>query len=84
MIRLDHIAHFQKVGHVHAEFGELLFRLDFRFGKMATFGFGQTLCLGIARPELNGRVAILLGIARRHDLTAVKLQNRNGHMLTVL
>jgi hypothetical protein len=84
VVRLKHIAHIEQVRCIDAEFHELLLRLDFRFREIAAIGFGQTLRFRKARAELNGGVAIGFFRAASDDLTAIQLQDRDGHMPAIL
>src|SRR5947199_276169 len=58
---------------VDAEFRQLLAGFDFRLGEAAAIGLAGVLCLGKARAQLDGGVAVLLLGPRGHDGAAVEL-----------
>ncbi len=60
-----------------AEFGQLCLRLDLGLGEMAALRLGHVLDLGIADPELQGGIAVLVLGALCHDLAIVDAQH--GH-----
>src|SRR6185312_9103557 len=84
VVGLQHVTHIEQVRRIDAEFHELLLRLHFRFREVAAIGLGQALRLGETRTELNGGVAIGFFRAASDNLTAIKLQDRNGHMPAIL
>ena len=65
----------------HAELRQLHLRLDIGDREATTLGLRDVLHLGMADAELDGRIAVHVHRAMRDDLTAVDLQDSDGHML---
>ncbi|GLV22596.1 hypothetical protein TomMM35A_24430 [Sphingobium sp. TomMM35A] len=66
------------------EFDQTRLRLHFRLREMATLRLGDILDLRDARTELNRDITVTIDFLASHDLIALKGQNRNGNMTSVL
>jgi hypothetical protein len=67
MVGGDFLAHTDQVVGADAEFGHLALGRDIGLGEMPAHG-GGPLGLGRTRAQLDGRIAVPLGRALRHDL----------------
>ena len=65
----------------HAKLGQTTLWLNLGARKMPARGFGGALDLGETRTQLNRGVAVLVRRALGHNLTAVKFQHRDRHVL---
>jgi hypothetical protein len=84
MISLDQVAHIEQVRRIDAEFRELLFRLDFSLPRNVrdrpwSISSSSQSRNRAGRPNSHPFLGAL-----RHDLTAIELQDRDGHMTAVL
>jgi hypothetical protein len=66
------------------ELGDARFRLHFSLAEMAALRLGDILGLGGACAELDGRIAVAIGFAARHDLNIVERQDGDRHVAAVL
>ena len=76
--RLDH-----RIG-AHPELDKLQRRLDAGLGKVAAVRAGHVLRLGPADAELEGVVAILLGVAAGDNTHLIQMQDSHGNRAAVI
>jgi len=79
----DFRAHIDQVVRRHAEFRDLALGRHIRLGEVAALRGSGPLGLGIARAQLDGGIAILLGGALCHDLQVVKLEHGHRNLRAV-
>ncbi len=66
------------------EFDQARLGLNFRLGEVAALRLGDILDLRDARTELNRDITVAINFLASHDLIALKGQNRNRNVPSVL
>ncbi|GLV29123.1 hypothetical protein TomTYG75_16440 [Sphingobium sp. TomTYG75] len=66
------------------EFDQARLRLHFRLGEVTALRLGDILDLRDARTKLNRDITVTINFLASHDLIALKGQNRNRYMPSVL